>query len=233
MTSIPKRNDLGARLERLERAVRDLSRSNVLPPPAPPGPPGPIEGTTIDASVEMTAPLATFDELAVTGDAAVGGTLDAATVEAATVTVSTALTAPLGTLGRLILTQWLTPVVVAGPTDNFDTSTTEADVPQLTTTITSPGTWARYRVTVDLAVGSFGNGTFFGYLNVGGTNLARPIVTAAPATGNRQQASRTYIVTGLAAGNHVFKVRARSSVASPDNHRMYAGQCTLTITQIL
>jgi hypothetical protein len=88
-------------------------------------------------------------------------------------------------------------------------------------------------VTVDLAVGSFGSGQFTGYLNVNGVNNARVITTAATASGNRQQPSRTFIVTGLAAGARTFKVRAVSSAASPNNHRLYAGQCTLTVEQII
>jgi len=137
------------------------------------------------------------------------------------------------TAARIIPTSWLTPVVIVGPTADTSTSTTETDVPQLTTAITVPGTWARYRVAVDMAVGSFGTGQFNGYLNVNGANDAKVLVTAAIASGNRQQPSRTYIVTGLAAGSRTFKVRASSSAASPNNHRMYAGQCSMTIEQIL
>jgi hypothetical protein len=162
--------------------------------------------------------------LIVSGD----GTIKGTTIEA-----TTELKSPLATLDRLTLTGWLVPVQVDGPTVNYDTSNVEADVPQLTTTITVPGTWARYRVVVDLAVGSFGSGQFNGYLNVNGVNNPRVLVTAATASGNRQQPSRTYIVTGLAAGSRTFKVRGASSAASPNNHRLYAGQCTLTVEQII
>lgn len=166
---------------------------------------GTIKGTTIEATTELKTPL-------LTSTGPVSGT--AATFSSLTVT------------GRL------TPVVVTGPTSDTSTSTTEADVPQLTATITVPGTSAIYRVTVDLAVGSFGTGAFDGYLNVNGTNDAKVIRTQADGSGNRQQPSRTYIVTGLAAGSRTFKVRGVSSALSPNNHRLYAGQCALTIEQI-
>ena len=123
--------------------------------------------------------------------------------------------------------------MISGPTSDTSTTNSEADVPQLTTSIAVPGTWARYRVTVDLAVGSFGNGSFTGKLSVDGSSDAKVIVTTATASGNRQQPSRTWIVTGLAAGTRTFKVRAVSSAASPNNHRLYAGQCAMTIEQIL
>lgn len=131
--------------------------------------------------------------------------------------------------GRLTSLDFQALVQVNGPTTDYDTTTAIADVPQLTTTVVCPGTAAVYKVTVDLAVGAAGNSNFTAYLNVNGVDDAKVIRFVQSASGNRAQQSRSWRVTGLAAGSRIFKVRAQSVVAA--GHRLYAGQCSLMVQQ--
>lgn len=214
MTAVPKRNDLDARLQRLERAVRDLSRSNVIPLPGPPGPPGPIEGTTIEASVEMLAPLATFDELAVTGDAAIGGTLDAATVQA-----TAAITAPLATVGQLVITGRQAPIyaIKGGGSYAQAVTATLADV-GLTANVAVTGTTNKFRVTIVFDIGTpaaasgittiASDRPIRGVLNVDSAVQTQEIIFNSTARDVRLGSMQQWIVTGLAAGPRTFKAQA-------------------------
>lgn len=164
---------------------------------------GTIKGTTIEATTELKSPL-------ITSTGPVSGTA--------------------ATFSSLSVSGRLTPVYVIGPTSDYSTTAAQADVPQMTSTVTVAGTSDVYKVIVDLSVGASGTSNFTAYLVVNAVTQGPVIryVTSA-ASGNRVQQSRTYIVTGLAAGPRIFKVQALSVTAG--HHTLYSTQCTMTITQ--
>lgn len=236
MTAVPKRNDLDARLQRLERAVRDLSRSNVIPLPGPPGPPGPIEGTTIEASVEMLAPSATFDELTVTGNASVGGALDAATVQATAeiqsplATISSLVTAP-----RVLATD-RTFAVGRCTTAVSGVTTAIVDVPGMAVNVDVDSPFDIYHVTVVLDVDQVADttGTLLGRLLVGGVTQTGMVIwknTGVAADRPRFTVSQVFLVSGLSAGTTEFKVQVNRSGGVGDGHRVNTVHSNMTIAQ--
>lgn len=111
------------------------------------------------------------------------------------------------------------------------TSTTNATLPGLSVTISSPSTDAVYMADLDPDVTTTANTLNFVELLVDGTAQTPQIITQSTATGNlRVTAHKRFRITGLT-GTHTITARTRNSGAST-SATVRAANTLLTVERI-
>jgi hypothetical protein len=96
--------------------------------------------------------------------------------------------------------------------------TAETDIPNASVTVKVTGSNSTVVITGNFDMQMNGTaGTLIGFLNWNGADRTEQAVYTVPTAGSRQMVSRTWIITGVAAGTYTAKLRASCSVANASN----------------
>lgn len=111
-------------------------------------------------------------------------------------------------------------------------TTTGTDVPGLTTPIvsSSAGDVFLAQVVLDVRATGANTQTLVANLLVAGVSQSSQLIAMFPTSGIRGTLTQTYIVTGLAAGSHTFKVQANLTGAG--SYIVNASHSRLTVTRV-